>query len=79
MTLTRITPCCYCPAHQRPYVNEDGWVLTGDPADSTTWEAWREVEWRNHCIKYDPARRARRRRTDAARHRRAYHRKREAA
>lgn len=44
-----IPPCCRCPEHQNPHVNEDGWVLTGLPDDPATWESWFPDEWRMHC------------------------------
>lgn len=56
MTLDRLEPCCLCADHQRPYRNEDGWIITGLPDRSDTWQAWTEAEWKRHCDRYLPAR-----------------------
>ena len=55
MTLQRLDPCCNCPDHQRPFVNEDGWIITGLPEASDTWEAWTNMEWKRHCARYAPS------------------------
>jgi hypothetical protein len=47
-----LSACCNHPEHARPWRNEDGWVLTGDPKDSATWEAWMANEWSMHCSNY---------------------------
>lgn len=52
MSLTLAEKCCNCPEHRRPFINEDGWILTGLPDNSHTWEAWTESEWRSHCLMY---------------------------
>lgn len=58
MTLEALTPCCLCADHQRPFRNEDGWVLTGDPNDFDSLQAWLPAEWKRHCDRYMPARKA---------------------
>ena len=55
MTLERLDPCCNCPDHQRPYRNEDNWIITGLPEHAETWEAWTAVEWKRHCDRYAPS------------------------
>ena len=75
MTLRKLDACCSHPEHQRPYVNEDGYILTGDPYNSATWEAWDGDEWAAHCAHYT----SERRRYNATRQRRLHHRKRAAA
>ena len=42
-------PCCAHPEHQKPYVNEDGWIITGIAEKPETWEAWEADEWEAHC------------------------------
>ena len=54
MSLERLDPCCACAEHQRPYRNEDGWIITGLPEASDTWEAWTADEWTAHCGRYTP-------------------------
>jgi hypothetical protein len=54
MTLVKLEACCKCPEHARPYVNEDGWVITGLPDKPETWEAFMPAEWRRHCSRYSP-------------------------
>lgn len=49
MTLKALDPCCSHPEHATPYRNEEGWVLTGFPDDSSTWEAFLPHEWKAHC------------------------------
>ena len=50
--------CCSHPDHQGPYVNEDGWVITGLPDKPDTWQAWRKAEWKRHCARYRKAKAA---------------------
>ena len=49
MTLEKLDLCCKCPDHQKPYRNEDGWVLTGDPDNFDSLQAWLPDEWQRHC------------------------------
>lgn len=60
MSLELLAPCCNCPDHQTPHRNDAGWILTGNPDDPETWEAWEEGEWRGHCDKYNTEKRAQR-------------------
>lgn len=59
MSLKRLDPCCSHPEHARPFVNEEGHVLTGDPNDSATWESWLPREWSLHCSAYSEPRQKR--------------------
>ena len=63
MSLERLEPCCSCPDHQRPYRNEDGWIITGLPEASDTWEAWTAEEWRGHCLRCTDTAKVRRSKT----------------
>ena len=55
MTLEKLDPCCNCVDHQRPYRNEDDWIITGLADNPDTWQAWTRNEWRRHCSRYAPA------------------------
>lgn len=56
MSLEKLDPCCKCPDHQRPYRNEEGWIITGIADNPATWEAWTAAEWKRHCDWYVPRR-----------------------
>jgi hypothetical protein len=71
VTLRKIEPCCVHDDHQRPYVNEDDWILTGNPELPGTWMAWLPDEWAAHCDRYTAVKR----RKEAAKSRRRYHRR----